>query len=862
MATQPPSNVASKERMPPNPPRPDAPKPPNVFPPRRDFMSLGVADLLAARDAYHVHLSAMPNVVATAIGRYLIQEDDWYARHPPDVPRPADVPLIAADQARTLESSVVRPWSWPSVLVFVRKWVPRDQLGDGAVPRRLYLPDGREVPTCVILAPPDPEAPPPAPGPANASGMLGGGYMCLRNGQGIEQVGSVGCLVQREGNYFALTNKHVAGGEGEPVLAVVRAATETIGVAAGTSVTKRTLASLFPGWPGERTFVNLDAGLVRVKDVSRWTAQVFGIGEIGELFDATPDSITLDLIGCPVRAFGAASGPLEGEIRALFFRYQSLGNYDYVSDVFIGPRGPERDATGTWQPSRRPAPETRPGDSGTIWFYDPPTGTTPEEVRASGFAPPERGAHARRLRPIAMQWGGARLCLGDRTSAYALGTFLSTVCRVLDVEIVRDWSVGWEEYWGKIGHFAIGWKACESKLLSSPVLADLMQANQERVGFGDDKLSLGSAFRMGRGGFVPLADVPDYVWVPAARFSAVRRHEPQQHFADVDLAPVGEETDFLAQCVADPTLVHPAAWNAFFSAFAKQGSGPEEGSLPFRVWQLFEAMVGFVRGREIDRFVAAAGILAHYVGDASQPLHCSYLHHGRLPMMRVDGDPREYPVAHSSQEFKDYSATRPAQVHGIYEEGMLEIDPAAALAGVDEQLGRPPLRTGDVGSGQEAAYETVLLMDRARRRLAPADIIDADDPSLGPKARARRLWENEAIRAATIVSLADSVQVLARLWQSAWTLGGGADVGQDAVETFGEKVLEPIYRGDDFLVPKTLAELSTELGTVAPLSLKPPASGAAKKAKASARPRTKAAAAPKAKRSAGAPGGKRSARRR
>ena len=31
-------------------------------------------------------------------------------------------------------------------------------------------------------------------------------------------------------------------------------------------------------------------------------------------------------------------------------------------------------------------------------------------------------------------------------------------------------------------------------------------------------------------------------------------------------------------------------------------------------------------------FVAAAGVMAHYVGDASQPLHSSYLHHGRLPM--------------------------------------------------------------------------------------------------------------------------------------------------------------------------------------------------------------------------------------
>ena len=36
------------------------------FPPRREFSSLSLRDLLDARDAYHVHLSHLENVVATA----------------------------------------------------------------------------------------------------------------------------------------------------------------------------------------------------------------------------------------------------------------------------------------------------------------------------------------------------------------------------------------------------------------------------------------------------------------------------------------------------------------------------------------------------------------------------------------------------------------------------------------------------------------------------------------------------------------------------------------------------------------------------------------------------------------------------
>jgi hypothetical protein len=668
----------------------------------------------------------------------------------------------------------------------------------------------------VVLAAPDEEPAHAAPGPATASELIGGGYTCLRDGQGREQAGTIGCVVQRQGTFYALTNKHVAGAADEDVFAVVGGSRDRIGAADGVGVTKLTLPTLFPGWAGERTFVNLDAGLIRIDDVSRWTAQVFGVGEIGELYDATPQSVTLDLIGLPVRAFGGASGVLEGEIRALFFRYQSAGNYDYVSDLFIGPRGPTRDGRGGWQPQMRsPAPQTRPGDSGSIWFYDPPMNTpagspySDEALRLEGHEPPERGERARRLRPIAMQWGGARIQDAAGTSAYALATFLSTICRVLDVEIVRDWSVGWDEYWGKIGHFAIGWKACASPLLGGK-LAALMLQNQARIGFGDDKLELGSEFRLGRDGFVPLADVPDYVWVPAARFGKARAHEPQQHFADVDLPPMGERadaSDFLQRCALDPALVQPRVWKEFFAAFAAKGTGPEEGSLPFRVWQLFDAMVDFVKARDLVRFVATAGALAHYVGDASQPLHCSYLHHGELPMMKVAGDARAYPVAHGSDAFKEYAKTPEAKVHAIYEEGMLEIEPSTALAVVDRQLTRMALRDVAIARGHDAAWETVLLMDRARKRLAPATIIAKDDPSLGPRARAKRLWSDRDVQTGTIESLAESVQLLARLWQAAWQLGDGEDIADEEIVELGEEELQAVYRSADFLLPMTLAEM-------------------------------------------------------
>ena len=64
---------------------------------------------------------------------------------------------------------------------------------------------------------------------------------------------------------------------------------------------------------------------------------MYGIGEIGQLADVDVSNISLRLIGCPVRAHGAASGDMRGELCALFYRHKSVGGFEYVADVLIGP---------------------------------------------------------------------------------------------------------------------------------------------------------------------------------------------------------------------------------------------------------------------------------------------------------------------------------------------------------------------------------------------------------------------------------------------------------------------------------------------------------------------------------------------
>ena len=384
-------------------------------------------------------------------------------------------------------------------------------------------------------------------------------------------------------------------------------------------------------------------------------------------------------------------------------------------------------------------------------------------------------------------------------SAFASASFLSTICEQLEVELVRDWSTGHDEYWGKVGHFSIGWKACN---YVTGALKKLLEANHERLGFDDETISQGSEFRVGRKGFVPLADVPDYRWIGIDS----RKNEPIQHFADIDIVDIDGGPSMLHRCFDDPSQISATAWQKYFDGFKEKGVGPEEGALPFRVWQLWEEMVRYLKAGDVLRFIAAGGVLAHYVGDASQPLHCSWLHHGMPPTTKVDG--RKYPLPRSSAEFEAFKKTRPAKIHSIYEEGMLEVDTATALARVDEKIGHFHPDGRGIKSGHAAAVEIIRLMHDAQKRLSPRDIIKADDPSLTEKERARHLWANRTVRDATIQSLAESTMLLSDLWTSAWAAGGGAHIDKSKLIAFDEEDLMDVYRHSKFAESLSLADMA------------------------------------------------------
>src|SRR5262249_46589850 len=133
------------------------------------------------------------------------------------------------------------------------------------------------------------------------------------------------------------------------------------------------------------------------------------------------------------------------------------------------------------------------------------------------------------------------------------------------------------------------------------------------------------------GDYVPLADVPDEVWkkfktnpggrdTKSAGNGRTTGPEHPTHYADVDIPDSGGVT--LLQHSLNPANLTVEFWQQFYDGLGMTESR-DRGLLPFRVWQFYTAMEAFAAAGDATRFLFAAGLLAHYVGDACQPLHGS-----------------------------------------------------------------------------------------------------------------------------------------------------------------------------------------------------------------------------------------------
>jgi hypothetical protein len=724
------------------------------------FGALRVRDLVEARDAYHVHLMNKSNVVATALGRYLIRDEDWYASHAPNVSPPAGYRRPTTE--RTLFNSRVRDWSWPCILVFVKQWLEEAAFAsqpDNWIPRSLYLPDGRVVPTCVVRLVLAEERDDAVVRPTFPKDVIGGGHVIFSNSQGVERYGSVGCLVEDGGVVYALTNRHVAGEPGTPIYSRFDGRVARVGITSDRRLAARPFNDIYPEWPGNNTFANLDLGLIKVESIPRWATEVVGLGRLGAMVNLATSNVGLELIGQRVVGYGGMSGNMSGTVAGLFYRYDTVGGTDFICDLLL--------ETGTRGGDGR----TRPGDSGTLWCLEP--GSKAEGELAQ---------------PLALEWGGhvameptaGGLAIGK---GFALGTFCSTACRVLGARMIRGWQSALPDYWGELGHYAVGLKA--TRLPSSSRLRALLGDRSHLIGFDDAILKVKSKYKIQQAHYywVPLADVADNVWRDS------RPEDSNSHFADMDRvakkAPFKNKS-LLDLCKADMANVDPEVWNRFYDTVGEK----RKGALPFRIWQIYDAMVGYLRAADVVGYFAAAGVMAHYNGDACQPLHVSEFHHNT-------------PGTKSS----DWRYG----VHSSYETMMLDDHRTDVVKGITARLDGVKVNAADlVVGGRGAARAVVALMMETIATIDPRTLCGAYNSESTEAERVARLWQD--FGTATMDMMARGCIVLATLWESAWREGNGDAIDPVRFDEVTEEALSAYYRDDPDFVPSMGLEEMIDAG--------------------------------------------------
>jgi hypothetical protein len=309
----------------------------------------------------------------------------------------------------------------------------------------------------------------------------------------------------------------------------------------------------------------------------------------------------------------------------------------------------------------------------------------------------------------------------------------------------------------------------------SPKLLSLMMANQDRIGVSDTDLIDGNLPMNNQPDFVALADVADLVW------RSKRGKDAANHFADMDeegSGPFAGKT-LMDLWFASPANRTPAKWTAFYNAMPSPPIDRHRGALPFRVAEIYDEMVAFLRAKKVAEFVCAAGVVAHYVGDACQPLHVSKLHHGR--------------PGHDEDD-----------VHSVYETKMLDSRAAELVQGVNSSVGSKKVPATSFTGSAAAAQVTVELMRKTFDLIAPMEVIDAYNAQQGQQ-RIDHMWDVLGTR--TCKTIANGSLTLAHIWQSAWLEGNGNQIPSTKIKPIAKDVLRGLYLKKTFLESNWLKDM-------------------------------------------------------
>jgi hypothetical protein len=719
------------------------------------FRLLSIKDLIEARDSYHVFLTRKINVIGTAIGR---------SRN-----RIKGVPGKAP---KTLENSEVRSNAYPCILVFVKEWLVPEKFGvnknlsyDDFVPSRLYLPDGRIIPVCVIETKwisrkDDSSIKIKFPG-----SIIGGGYPVITKVQGEDRFATLGCLVTDGRLTFALTNAHVAGRPGEYLYTLKNGNEDYMGVTSQKQLLKKPFSEVYEGFPSKHTLINLDIGLIELDDIQNISPQVFGLGELNGVADINHDTLSLNLIGCHLKGFGCSSGLMKGEIIALFYRYSTSGGYDYVADYLVGSRkGKGIRNYIPFMPAH--------GDSGTLMVVDEPN----------------KEEH---MKVLGVLWGGQQDVSGNHVQQYGLVTNFGTICKLLDIELVYGWKKV-DNYFAAYAHTVLpSW--CP-EFVNDKTLKTLMNNNSVRFSLPISDTKPKDTRGISNLDFVYLSDVPDLVWKSGKHR---RGKEGPNHFADMDQKNKDGKT-LIDICTSDSTRINPAEWNKYYESIEAE----QKGTLPFRIALIFEEMAEYARNNKKVEFVCAAGILVHYVFDAAMPLHISYLHHGDVTgqkkKKKLYGKEIDVPLAYEVHEEFD------TQMVEYYADEIIK-----KLPGMIRKISKMKtlMPAENIADKYEAAKAAVQLMINTITKAPPDRIVEDFEKylSLSKRERCDLLWKS--YNSGLMTAMAEAVILSTRLWEAAWKAGDGIAKDKN-LEAVPEKDLKELYETKGFLKSMNIKEMA------------------------------------------------------
>jgi hypothetical protein len=303
-------------------------------------------------------------------------------------------------------------------------------------------------------------------------------------------------------------------------------------------------------------------------------------------------------------------------------------------------------------------------------------------------------------------------------------------------------------------------------------------------------------------GFVPLSDVPDVVWktnINRGKPEVARAQENWNHYADIDL-PGGDGKTLAEMYTKVPASLQPSVWLKFYddarlpSAAKKQTGKNNLGALPFRVWQIFAQMLEYAT-TDLERFVTAAGVLAHYVGDACQPLH--------------------------SSQHSDGLNGASTGVHSTYEDNMVDAKAPEIAAGLEVALKSLDYKPRTMRNPRDAAMAVMDLMLFAQKTLPPKTICEVYSKANPNATHASKnaavidaLWDGCGEQ--TIEVIAAGAVTLGALWQAAWTISGADASSLPATAFTDQQAIIDIYEGKGFsnIAPSPLprAEGSSGIG--------------------------------------------------